>query len=92
MNDVDADEMLTRDVLPKGVALHHKEKESILHLSGNFPGLIKTVGLWWLRQKPKTAALQALAERLLSENSIAYRVERLWDSLTQEEQLTLLEV
>ncbi|MBV7329418.1 helix-turn-helix domain-containing protein [Chloroflexi bacterium TSY] len=92
MSDVDADEMLTRDVLPKSMTLNHKERESILRLSGNFPGLIKTVGLWWLRRRPGITSPQNLTERLLSENSIQYRVERLWDSLTQEEQLTLSEV
>lgn len=97
----DADAMFFRDVLPDPqFPISDDSIASILRLSGRFPGLLKTIGFWWLDQDRQSAtpnpseglAFTQLHDALLSENSMFFRLERLWNCLTQEEQLALSEV
>ncbi|MEM7128715.1 MAG: helix-turn-helix domain-containing protein [Chloroflexota bacterium] len=96
MTDKDAGEMLLRDVLPKEIAPTSAEMNAILQLSGCFPGLIRTVGFWWLNNARANASnekipIEGWQDALLQEPSIQFRLERIWNSLTQEEQLALSE-
>lgn len=92
MTDEDARDMLRRDVLPGDVDLAEPEERAILQLSGRFPGLIKTVGLWWYSYARQAVDVNRWQAILLQETSVQFRVERIWNSLTQEEQLALSEI
>lgn len=67
------------------------EIAALLRLSGGFPSLLKALGQWWMRspQRPGPAEWPAL---LLADPTIQYRLERLWQGLTQEEQLALVDI
>lgn len=92
----DARSMLMRDVLPSDQSLPDDSIAAILRLSGLFPGLLKTVGLWWLGQTFSatnvTPDLMQLRSALMEETSLRFRLERIWNCLTQEEQLALSEL
>jgi hypothetical protein len=66
--------------------------EAILELCGGFPSLLKAAAdVWALGVLPR----HSLAEwrgQLLDHGAIQYRLERLWQGLTQEERLALAEV
>ncbi len=67
--------------------------EQILTLCGGFPALLKAVGQWWLEHADMSEAdLRAWLEPLMKEENIRYRLARLWNGLTQEEQFVLSEV
>jgi len=68
------------------------EARVMLALSGRFPSLLKAIAHWWLANHQQPTALDDWLDILLAERSIQYRLERLWDGLTQEEQLALTEV
>ena len=69
-----------------------EEVADLLQLSGNFPSLLKAVGQWWLMNPQRPTTLAAWCEQLLTESSIEYRLDRIWNGLTQEEKLALAEV
>lgn len=96
MTTNDAQSMLFRDVLPSGRSLPDDAIAAILRLSGLFPGLLKTVGLWWINQTFSTEELDSFVTQsqnaLMEESSMKFRLERIWNCLTQEEQLALSEV
>jgi hypothetical protein len=66
-----------------------EETAAMLRLSGGFPILLKAIGQWWLGARERPAVGEWLAV-LLENAAIQYRVERLWQGLTQEEQLALV--
>lgn len=65
---------------------------AMLTLSGCFPNLLKAIVHWWLQNSDRPAATGDWLEALLLEDNIRYRLERMWNGLTQEEQLALSEV
>jgi hypothetical protein len=66
--------------------------EALLRLSGGFASLLKVIAQWWMLtpQRPPTPA-DWLAT-LLENPAVRHRLERLWQGLTQEEQLALSEI
>ncbi|MBC8075813.1 MAG: winged helix-turn-helix domain-containing protein [Chloroflexales bacterium] len=65
---------------------------AILSLCGGFPSLIKATGdLWALGRLQEHSARQS-PDMLLDDAAIQYRLERLWQGLTQEEKLALTEI
>lgn len=68
------------------------EVKAIMALSGCFPSLIKAVGQWWLLSANRPAKVEEWCERLLAEHALQYRLDRIWNGLTQEEKLALSEV
>lgn len=90
MSESDARQMLAT-VLPQAVPTE-AEIMAMLALSGCFPVLLKAIGHWWRLAAHRPAKIEAWAEALLRENSIQYRLNRIWQGLTQEEQLALSEV
>lgn len=64
----------------------------MMALSGRFPILLKAISAWWLTNVNRPAATDDWAEALLAEDQIQYRLDRMWNGLTQEEQLALSEV
>jgi hypothetical protein len=68
------------------------EIEALLALSGCFPSLIKAVGQWWLLSAQRPVNRTEWSEALLAEHSIQFRLDRIWNGLTQEEKLALSEI
>jgi hypothetical protein len=65
---------------------------AMLELSGGFPSLLKaTADLWATGALPRHAQQQWLAH-LLDDAAVQYRLERMWQGLTQEEKLALSEM
>jgi hypothetical protein len=68
------------------------EIDALLGLSGCFPSLLKAVGQWWLLSNQRPAKVADWYETLLAEHSLQFRLDRIWNGLTQEEKLALSEV
>ncbi len=90
----DGRSMLFRDVLPPEETLSNDVIAAMLRLSGLFPGLLKTVGIWWTKQaQPESEFnLEHCQTALMGQSSMRSRLERIWNCLTQEEQLALSEL
>lgn len=67
------------------------EIEAILKLTGNFPALTRTVSQWWLTGPPTLPPTQ-WAKLLQARSPIRYRLDQLWEGLTQEEQYVLAKI
>lgn len=87
MQDADAKEVIAKATRTASKAPTEPEIEEMLSLAGNFPVLLKAIGYWWLtnRQLPPHQWRAAL----LREHSFDFRLARLWQGLTQEEQFAL---
>jgi hypothetical protein len=90
MSESDARQMLSS--VMQQVAPGEAEVTAMLTLSGRFPVLLKAIAHWWLLTGQRPVAIEDWTEALLEENSIQYRLDRIWHGLTQEEQLVLSEV
>jgi|GEM_PF-532910 len=91
MNESDAHFMLARLLHPALTQPPEAELRTMLALSGRFPILLKAVSAWWLTTPDRPAAADWV-ETLLQEGQIRYRLERMWQGLTQEEQLAVSEL
>jgi DNA-binding winged helix-turn-helix (wHTH) protein len=92
MTELDARQMLER-VLPTAASPPTQtETDILLDLSGRFPVLLRAIGQWWLTNSNPPATIDEWIQTLLAENSFQYRLERMWNGLTQEEQLALSEI
>jgi hypothetical protein len=91
MNEDDARRMIAQVTRAAPSPPPEAEVTAMLTLTGRFPVLIKAVGHWWLTT-PVRPASGDWAEILGADNSLQYRLERMWSGLTQEEQLALSEV
>jgi DNA-binding response OmpR family regulator len=67
------------------------EIAQLLTLTGCYPALLKAACHWW-SFAAKSPPLSEWKETLLVEPSIQFRLEEMWDGLTQEERRTLAEV
>jgi DNA-binding winged helix-turn-helix (wHTH) protein len=92
MNEADARYMLGSVLHTAHAAPTEAEIAAMLALSGRFPYLLKEVGTWWLTTPNRPTAPAEWLEILLAKDSIQYRLERMWNGLTQEEQLALAEI
>lgn len=86
----DAKNVIHRAISTEEKAPDKTEIDKMLSLTGNFPVLLKAIGYWWLRNHhlPPTEWRDILAAK----HSFDYRLTRIWDSLTQEEQFALAAV
>ncbi len=92
MNTSDARQMLETVIHPTSKPLTDSEIDTLLTLSGHFPVLIKAIGQWWSMSAKPPTTIDDWVQMLLQENSFQYRLERIWNGLTQEEQLALSEI
>ncbi|MEZ4623162.1 MAG: helix-turn-helix domain-containing protein [Caldilineaceae bacterium] len=67
------------------------EVAQIRHLTGGYPALVMFVCRWWQNQVTRMP-LDAWQELLLREVGVRHRLEDIWESLTQEEQVVLTEI
>ncbi len=91
MNESDARWVIATVTQTAPIPPSEAETQAILSLSGHFPVLLKAIGDWWLHQadKPPPDQWPAL---LAAERSFDYRLARIWNGLTQEEQFALAAV
>ncbi len=68
-----------------------KDVAALLALSGHYPALLRAACHWWLAAADKPARAE-WPSVLLAERQVQYRLERLWQGLTQEEQFVLSEL
>lgn len=92
MTVADAHDMLTHVLRPASSAPDETAVAAMLRLSGCFPSLLKAVGQWWLLGGAGSMPTADWAPLLLEEKVIQYRLERIWNGLTQEEKLALAEL
>jgi hypothetical protein len=91
MSNDDARHLIARATFATPTPPSEAETAAMLSLSGNFPILLRTICYWWLAETEKPP-LDEWESALSAERSIQYRLARMWDGLTQEEQLVLSEV
>lgn len=91
MTETDARQMLDRVLSTAANPPTEAEADTMLALSGRFPVLLKAIAQWWLMTPRPPTSMDDWIELLLAENNIQYRLARMWNGLTQEEQLALSE-
>lgn len=92
MSEADARYMLQTVLYTANPPPTEAEIQTMLTLSGCFPVLLKAVGQWWQYTRPQPTDPQEWLAILLEDDTVQYRLTRMWNSLTQEEQLALTEV
>jgi hypothetical protein len=92
MSETDARYMLDTVLYTVPPPPSEPEIQLMLTLTGCFPVLLKAVGQWWQRTRQHPPDLNEWLDILLEDDAIHYRLTRMWNSLTQEEQLALTEV
>jgi DNA-binding winged helix-turn-helix (wHTH) protein len=68
------------------------EVEALLRLSGGVASLLKVVAQWWMLAAQRSPTPAGWLAALLDNPAVRHRLERLWQGLTQEEQLALSEI
>jgi DNA-binding response OmpR family regulator len=68
------------------------ELNAILTLSGRFPVLLKAVAHWWQATLDHLPPIDDWLALLSADSTIQYRIERMWQGLTQEERQVLAEM
>ena len=68
------------------------EVDALLRLSGGFASLLKVIAQWWMLAPQRPPAPADWLPALLDNPAVRHRLERLWQGLTQEEQLALSEI
>ena len=91
LNQADANRMIKRITATAAVGPTKIEQELMLALSGRFPALLREVILWWLTH-PDQLRMRQAAELMLKEKNVRHRLQKIWNGLTQEEQLALGEL
>jgi hypothetical protein len=87
----DARFMLGRVLATAPTQPNEAEAYALLTLSGAFPSLLKAVAHWWMAaERPRLS--NDWASELLAVQSVRHRLGRIWNGLTQEEKLALVEV
>jgi len=92
MNEADARNMLKRSIRTAPDPPTESEMTAMLKLSGHFPALMRAISWWWQETDDRPTDRDTWLEVLLDKNTVRYRLEKLWNGLTQEEQLALSEV
>ncbi len=91
MSEADARHVIAQSTHTAPTPPTEAEIKHIIKLTGGFPALLQAAGFWWLEQRERPP-LKTWAAHLLEKHNIRYWLERLWQGLTQEEQLALAAV
>jgi hypothetical protein len=92
MTAEDSRDMLTNVLRTAPEQPTSAEVEALLRLSGGFASLLKVVAQWWMLTEQRSPASADWLAPLLDNPAVQHRLERLWQGLTQEEQLALSEI
>jgi hypothetical protein len=88
----DARHMLLAQISGAATLPDEADCATMLRLSGGFPSLIKAAADLWALGKLSGHARTLWRNLLLDESAIQYRLDRLWQGLTQEEKQLLTEM
>jgi hypothetical protein len=91
MVEADARWVINQVAETTGRSFTEAEIRRLIDLTGSYPSLLKAVSLWLVHASP-VPEREAWADALLRERSLQYRLEEIWTSLTQAEQLVLCEL
>jgi DNA-binding response OmpR family regulator len=91
MNEADGRQLVVEETHTSPSPPSDAEIAHMFALTGRYPALLKTACHWWLPLEKKPA-FSKWQEALLAERSIRFRLQEMWDGLTQEEQRALVEV
>jgi hypothetical protein len=92
MAEADARRLIVEETDSASICPTEEEMAHLLTLTGGYPSLLKAACHWWLAISDKPTLAEEWADLLLAERSIQYRLEEIWQGLTQEEQLLLSEM
>ena len=91
-NSADARLMLEREFRDTTIKPSEEQIAKMIELSGRFPSLLKGVAQWWRLYASNQLPLENWQAILIQEPIIRFRIERIWDGLTQEEQYLLKKI
>lgn len=90
LHEVDARSMIAHK-LETATKVSEADMTALWQLTGGYPVLIELASQWWFATSGKLPREQWL-DKLLDQRAIRHRLERIWDNLSQEEQLALSEL
>lgn len=91
-NAADARLMLEREFKEATTKPTEEQIDKMIELSGGFPSLLKGVAQWWLLYTSNQIPIGIWHTILIQEPGIRFRLERIWQGLTQEEQYLLKKI
>lgn len=91
MTDADAEALLLRATATASSPPTTAEICAMSRLAGNFPVLLHSIAQWW-GNLPAMLPVNQWAAALSVENNVVYRLRKMWNGLTQEEQFVLAEL
>lgn len=91
LNKRDASHMIQQELRTALPPPDVEEIRQLWQLTGGHPTLIRVAAHWWVTEGRRQNPEQWI-EKLLLQRDMQYRLTRLWDSLTQEEQFALSEL
>jgi DNA-binding response OmpR family regulator len=90
MDEADGRRLVAEETHFSSLPPTEAEIAQLLTLTGCYPALLKTACHWWSFAATRPP-LSEWKEALLAEHSIQFRLEEMWEGLTQEEQRALAE-
>lgn len=91
LNETDARGMILREMQVSTMTVEETDIDQLLQLTGGHPSLIRITCHWFLSTPTKPQQVQWI-EILLMHHKAQRRLERIWNSLTQEEQFAISEL
>jgi DNA-binding winged helix-turn-helix (wHTH) protein len=92
LNDSDSRNMVARLARPGLLAPGEQDVAMMLQLSGGYPSILRAIVDWWYGSGEPPSAANEWAVVLIDETTIRYRIERLWQGLTEEERQVLVDL
>ncbi len=91
LSESDGSHMIRRELRTAVPPPDDQEIKQLWQLTGGHPTLIHVTAHWWMRDGHQQEQSQRI-DLLLAQRNVQYRLTRLWDGLTQEEQFALSEL
>lgn len=91
MNEVDARLMVRQETAQTGQQPDEVDLVHLLQLTGGYPALLKAACSCWLSEL-RHRSPDGWPDFLLQQGSVQYRLQAIWQGLTQEEQLGLCDL
>jgi hypothetical protein len=91
LSQPDAGHMIRRELKTAVPPPSPEEVQQLWQLTGGHPTLIRVAAHWWVGDGRQQHPAQ-WTKTLLAQRNVQYRLTRIWDGLTQEEQFALAEL
>ncbi|NJM05159.1 winged helix-turn-helix transcriptional regulator [Candidatus Gracilibacteria bacterium] len=92
LNSADSRKMVTRLARAGLATPETHEVAAMLQLSGGYPSILRAIVDWWYSGVERPGPPHEWATILLDEATIRYRIDRLWQGLTEEERQALVDL